>query len=172
MFRVLARIGVFNLFVLLIFTSYGYKVILEKNKNYKLIIVLLFLISLLEFYVPLRITFNTGIPNTISYIKDNIQQNDILAIYPSSKSREMLYWLTEYKKRFANPKDYVSLDGTFVSSKFTKELTTSQGLEYAKNRGIKYIVVFEDDITITDKNFFRNNITLESVFQNNEKFNL
>jgi len=163
MFRVLARMGVLILLIELIYTGFGYVYFLKilKSKLLKLksnqlgsllikkwsvtsfFILLPFItLSLMEFYVPITLTDVSTPPAVFTYIKNDTPKNSVIAVYPYGKTGDAVFWLSEYQRNLANPKDYVNLENGFSSSEFTKKLNTCEGLLNAKNSGINYLVYF------------------------------
>lgn len=172
MFRVLSRIGVFALFITLIFTGFGYKFIVNKFKIGKYYLFIFFSISLIEFFIPLKITYSSTVPNMYQYISNQLPSNSIISVYPESRTRDYLYWIPFIKRPFANPKDFVSTDGKFISSEFTKNLNTAMGIEYAKERGINYILIFEDELSTNTKIFLNNSPLLIKKYNSYDNYSL
>ncbi len=159
MFRVLSRMGVFILLVQLIFTGFGYISFLsfiEKRFNWRhlnfLAITPFFIISLMEFFIPLRLTDVSTPPKVFTYISQNTQEHEAIAVYPYSKNVETLFWTREHKRPFTNTRDLVRPEFGFDSKEFTAKLPSHEGILEAHNLGIDYLVYFP----IADKNMMEN----------------
>lgn len=182
MFRVLARMGIIVLLIELIYTGFGYKAFLEFIKNntnriksisFKkiiqskwqyvstVILIPFFILSLMEFYIPIKVTDITVSPKIYTYIKNNTDKDSIIAVYPGGRANDTLFWMREYQRTLINPKGYSNLDGSFNSEKFTKLLNTCDGLIDAKKLGVTHIVYFynEDKDESESKIFFNTNTT-------------
>lgn len=170
MFRVLTRLGVLILFLTLIFTGYGYEVILKyfppKNVKkylfYTLSVFLAFL-SLLEFYIPIKITNAKTPPAVYTYIKETDSQKSPIVVYPYSKTSEAVFWISTYNKPLINPRSYENLSTGFKSEDFTADLITLAGLEKARDLGAKYLVYFYEEDKYKNSLFFNNVNYLKEV---------
>ncbi|KKT84421.1 MAG: hypothetical protein UW82_C0022G0008 [candidate division WWE3 bacterium GW2011_GWC2_44_9] len=148
MFRVLARAGALILFLNLIFVGYGYEKLQDwlASKNIapsyaKASILLLVLISLAEFFIPLKLAYVGKAPQVYNYIA-SLPASTPIVVYPYSKTTEALFWLQYYKKPLINPRYYANKETDFNSEAFTKTLNTSEGLEKAQALGAVYLVYF------------------------------
>ncbi len=168
MFRAVARLGVLILFVLLIFSGSGYKLILNKinNKRFGIFVVsVLFIVSLVEFFVPIKLTNIGNPPLVYAYIKNNLPMGSPLVVYPYSETSEAIYWYREHKGALINPRQAVRLDYGFDSEDFTKSLTNCKGILEARNLGATYLVYFDgaDKDAKLNKDFFDNTRLLIKV---------
>jgi hypothetical protein len=167
MFRVLARAGVLILFLTLIFTGYGYRVLVKHGVT-KPVLAALMLFSIAEFFIPLKIT-HVGIPPKVyAYIGATDPLKSPVVIYPYNKTNEALFWMTAYNQPLINPKSYGDKKSGFVSEDFTNALNASGGLEKARQMGAKYLVYFYEDDRNVALDFFNNTDYLAKSTQFNE----
>ena len=153
MFRVLSRLGFFTTLFLLLFTGYGYQHMLQRLgtrlvKNSKVLAFILIpftAISLLEFYVPVRILNVTTPPEVYTYIRDQTPQDSVLAVYPFTKTTSALFYITHFQRRFINPAGFNRPEYGFDSNKFTDKLITCTGVLEARNLGATHILYFDLD---------------------------
>lgn len=149
MFRVLSRMGVLILFLTLIFTGYGYKILsdfmLKKNMGLatvRSVLVILTLFSIVQLYVPPKITHVGTPPKVYSYLGQTDSFKSPIVVYPYTKTNEAFFWLTAHQKALINPRFYSNKASNFESESFTNLLKTTRGLEQAKALGAKYLVYF------------------------------
>jgi len=102
---------------------------------------LLVLISLAEFFIPLKLAYVGKAPQVYNYIA-SLPASTPIVVYPYSKTTEALFWLQYYKKPLINPRYYANKETDFNSEAFTKTLNTSEGLEKAQALGAVYLVYF------------------------------
>ncbi|PIS22526.1 hypothetical protein COT50_01570 [candidate division WWE3 bacterium CG08_land_8_20_14_0_20_41_10] len=170
MFRVLARAGVLILFLTLIFTGYGYLAVVNlaiaKKIPRRLVqstLLFLALVSVAEFFIPLKIT-HVGIPPKVyAYIGATDPLKSPMVIYPYNKTNEAFFWLTVHKQPLINPRFYEDRKTGFVSEDFTNLLNTVRGLEKARNMGAKYLVYFYTDDAGESADFFATSPLLTRV---------
>ena len=104
-------------------------------------------------------------PKVFTYIRQNTQEHESLAVYPYSKNVETLFWMREHKRPFINTRDLVKPEFGFDSKDFTAKLTSCEGILEARNLGIDYLVYFP----VVDRNmmesyaFFDETPLLEKV---------
>lgn len=177
MFRVLARLGVLILFLTLIFTGYGYKVILNlgasgRTKRFLTYFATGFLVifSLVEFFVTIKIEKIDSSPQVYGYLSSIESGKFPIVVYPYSKTTEAIFWMSIYKQPIINPRGYVNFSTGFTSEDFTKRLNTLDGLEKAKNMGAKYLIYFYDEDKRNSAEFFANNPYLIKTKQFEEPF--
>jgi hypothetical protein len=119
----------------------------------------------MEFFVPIKITDVSTPPKIFTYIRQNTQQNQALAVYPYSKNVETLFWMREHQRPFTNTRDLRKPEFGFDSIEFTKKLPSCEGILEARNLGIDYIVYFPlvDGNMDTNMEFFDNTGLLTKV---------
>jgi hypothetical protein len=176
MFRVLSRIGVFILFLMLIFTCFGY--ISLKNwfikqgvsvKLAKVMLVPFVFLSISEFLIPVKITHISEPPAVYSYLKKSVATESPIVVYPYNKTSDAIFWLSEYRQPLINPRSYENVSANFYSEDFTEALNTDSGLEKAVDMGAKYLVYFYEVDERESMKFFDNNILLERIEKFEEK---
>lgn len=170
MFRVLSRMGVFILFLTLIFTGFGYlsliKYLKDKGIGKRLVYILiipLVIFSISEFFVPLKITHVSNPPKVYEHIKNSIQPESPVVVYPYNKTSDAIFWLGEYRQPLINPRSYENSETGFSSEEFTKFLNTEEGLQKAKNMGAKYLIYFYETDRNKNSTFFNNSDYIEVV---------
>ncbi len=182
MFRVLSRTGIFILFSLLILRGFGFIAIIEflkekfvsvKNKNMGnvvviVVLVLLTLFNLAEFYIPFRFTDLHTTPKVYTYIKEHLPKDSIIALYPYSKTSDAVYWFQYLDPILINP--LYKKRGDFNSAIFTKELPTSAGIQKAKEYGVDYVVYYYNE-DANEIDFFNNSPLLTLISDINEEAN-
>lgn len=119
------------------------KIILKKwNIMSFLIILPFFILSLMEFYVPIYFT-DVGTPPTVfTYIKNNTPKNAVLVTYPVNKAGDTFFWMREYQRALINPPGYNKPEVGYDFMKFTSSLITCKGILEAKNLGATYLVYY------------------------------
>jgi len=176
MFRVLSRIGVFILFLMLIFTCFGY--ISLKNwfikqgvsdKLAKVMLVPFVFLSISEFLIPVKITHISEPPAVYSYLKKSVTTESPIVVYPYNKTSDAIFWLSEYRQPLINPRSYENVSANFYSEDFTEALNTDLGLEKAVDMGAKYLVYFYEVDERESIEFFDNNILLKRIANFEEK---
>jgi hypothetical protein len=176
MFRVLARLGVVVLLIELIFTGLGYmavinwssaklaKIRLSLPQAYAgLAILPLFMFSLAEFFIPIKLTDVSTMPRVYQYIAAYTPENAVIAVYPYSETQNAFYWMGEYRRGLINPRFFVHQSPDFSSELFTKTLPSCIGINEARSLGVTHLIVFEGAIPVENR-------TAEMVFFNNSKF--
>jgi len=170
MFRVLARAGVLILFLTLIFTGYGYLALVNLSVTKKIprrviqsILWTLALLSVAEFFIPLKVAHVGTPPKVYAYIGATDPLKSPMVIYPYNKTNEALFWLTTYKQPLINPRFYEDRETGFVSEDFTNLLNTTRGLEKARNMGAKYLVYFYEDSKSESADFFADSLLLMRI---------
>lgn len=146
-FRVTARISVlvllFALMSLAQCIDYIYKNINFEFKKYvSIFIIILTFWTLAETYIPPKILIATNPPDVYKYLFENKPRETIFAVYPYGKSQEALFWLPVHQQYLLNPRGYIS--SQFDSSKFTKNLSTVEGIKNFKYLGGTYILVYKE----------------------------
>jgi hypothetical protein len=151
MFRVLSRIGVFTLLIWLIFVGFGYKKIYEylESKKFSVlriraIFLIIGLISMLEFFIPFKFVNASEIPEVYKFLRDNIETNQKIVIYPHSKNKEAYFWSKDHQNEILNITGSLhNVQGREISNiDFTKNLITCIGIVDAKNLGASYLIYF------------------------------
>jgi len=162
MFRVLARLGIIILLIELVFTGYGYVTFLDfiklKISSSKLrikrfllkkwgvvsffIILPFFILSLMEFYVPIYFTDVNTAPSVFTYVKNNTPTNAVLVTYPVNKAGDTFFWIREYKRALINPPGYNKPEDGYNFLDFTSNLITCKGILEARNLGATYLVYY------------------------------
>lgn len=172
MFRVTSRLGVFVLLLWLILVGFGYKVIfsyLRKREfsNLKIRIIFLFMvtISLLEFYIPPKFINFSDTPDVFRYIKENLNPEDKIVVYPHSKTKESLFWSKYYSKDLINTYGAAhNIDEKIITNvEFTENLTTCKGIYDAIGLGATFLVFFPNEAYINGDFSFISGI--EEVFR-------
>lgn len=170
MFRVLSRMGISILFLTLIFTGFGYlsliKYLKGRGKGKILAHVLMIpivIFSISEFLIPMKITYVSNPPKVYEYIKNSIQTESPIVVYPYHKTSDAIFWLGEYRQPLINPRSYENISTNFSSEYFTKELNTEGGLEKAVEIGAKYLVYFYENDKEESLKFFDNVPRLKRV---------
>ena len=143
MFRVLSRLGIVILLIELIYTGFGYLQIISRVKRYKAIIPVLVMVSLAEFYIPVKVTNLSTPPQVYEYLKSSEIEEAPIVVYPYSKTTEALYWVYYYNFPLVNPRGFEG------SEALTKSLTTCEGIKAAAELGARYLISFKDD-TVAD----------------------
>lgn len=160
MFRVLSRLGIIIFLLYLALVGFGYSQIfniLKKPTSY-LVVLILFLLSIGELYVPLKLTYVGTIPNSIYFLKNNISVDSVIATYPYNKANYVFFWQREHAKKIMNPKGYFDIQSNFDSEKFTKNLVTCEGVIKAIDLGMTHLVNYEPT-----EDFFENQKFLKLV---------
>ena len=152
MFRVLARLGVLILFLMLIFTGYGYELILRSAGSRRstrflsyILIIFLVVFSLAESFITIKITNVSASPKVYTYIGDTVLQKSPIVVYPYSKTTDAVFWISTYKQPLINPRFYEDTKTGFIAEDFTKNLNTTNGLNKAREMGAKYMVYFYEE---------------------------
>jgi hypothetical protein len=171
MFRVLARFGVYILAIELMFTGFGFVSLTNflerkfaKNKAWgAVILVPAITLSLMEFYIPIKITKVQTPPQVYTYIKNATAQNSVIAVYPENETTQAIFWTLYTRQPLSNPYQ-LSYNG-FSAGDFTKSLITNEGIEKAKQLGVNYLVYFKnkDKHVLVDQQFFDTNLNLIKV---------
>lgn len=175
MFRTLARTGSFVLFILLIFTGFGYVSLLDSIKNsinskYRNLVAVFsvsicFIVSLSEFYIPVKIYDASRAPKVYTYLLNKFGDKSPIAVYPYSKTNAALFWLPYYKKPLINPRFYSDSASGFNSEVFTKSLISCAGIDSARELGMKYLIVFDKDISEQEKASFDSFVKSNALVQ-------
>ena len=172
MFRVLTRLGVFILFLVLIFTGYGYKEILNLGSSYRnktvicyLLTIFFFIFSILEFFIPVKLTDVSQVPKVYQYLGSVTDSNNPVVVYPYNKTFGAAYWIDRYNKPLVNPRAQDDIKTGFISEEFTENLNTLVGIDKAKERGAKYLVYFYEVDAGANIDFFENVPNLTKVYQ-------
>jgi hypothetical protein len=147
MFRTLARFGIVILAIELIFTGYGYLALLETKKikfQYIkiLLVIVLFFISLAEFYIPFRITNISKPPALYEYLRDNTSSESSFVMYPSDPFPKVYFWSSIHQRQIINPQNYNYPEYGFFEKEFTKKIPTCTGVLESYNLGTDYIIHF------------------------------
>lgn len=176
MFRVLTRAGVLILFLTLIFSGYGYKILISFllgkgfRKRYAYIVtIFLLVLSVMEFYIPIKVTRVGTPPKVYTYLSKGRLIKSPIAVYPYNKTNESLFWMGVHQQPLINPKLYSNRDAGFTSENFTSLLTTPQGLEKAKVTGARYLVYFYEEDKYISSDFFSQTSYLAKVDKFQEK---
>lgn len=170
-FRVTTRASVLILLCLL----YILGLLVETTKklivNKKLYIVMLhivFILTLFETFIPLKITKYTDSPRVYSQLK-MISNKDYFAAYPYSLNNEAFFWVIEHENALINPRGYKAVN--FDSERFTKSLALDSGLEEMSSKGVKYLVVGKNISSIELAHFLASDtLTLQSETDNHLLF--
>ena len=155
MFRVLSRLGIVVLLIELVFTSLGYLRVYEALKRYRFMIVFLAMISLAEFYIPVRFTNLSAPPQAYEYLKTSGIESAPIVVYPYSKTTEALYWVYYHNFPLVNSRGFEN------SEALTKSLATCEGVRAAAELGARYLVSFQ---TTEDTNVDTKNLTKITEF--------
>lgn len=185
MFRVLSRMSGLVLFLTLIFTGYGYVVVenllVIKTPNHhkfrvnlvvtRLIFAILAFISVVEFFIPPKITHVGVPPKVYSYIEAASYIKSPVVVYPYNKTNQAIFWMTVYKQPLINPRTYENTSTSFISEEFTKLLNTTYGLENARRMGARYMVYFYTADGGESTNFFNQSEYLTKIneFEENDQ---
>ena len=181
MFRSLVRLGPLVFLCFILFTGYGYKNIYEslvanKNKLIKsfslVVLIILTLISIVEFYVPFRYTTYQEEPSVYKYIRNATEKESVIVLYPYNKSGEVTFWMRSYQRALVNPGGFSAPN--FDSQDFTEELITCAGLSEAKDLGADHLLFFKDIGSDKAKaiDFFENQLKSNILFEyKSEKIN-
>ncbi len=148
MFRVLTRLGTVILLIVLVPTAYTYKESITKIKEKKgvlvstLLILPIYAFSLAEFFVPIKLTDVSQMPEVFEYVKTQTPQDSVIAVFPYSRTNTAMFWIKDFQRAVVNPREFKDPKRGFNSENFTKELTKCEGLRSAAHLGVNYIVVF------------------------------
>jgi hypothetical protein len=181
MFRVLSRIGIYVLYLQLVFTGFGYLYIYEKFKNWNIkliysyfLLFILFSISVVEFYIPIKLTDISEIPAVYKYIKTNIPEESKIIFMPRNKSNEVLFWSKDFQREVISLERNHKIYNNLVSKDefINKYLYTCDGLKLIKEYGSNYFVYFfNSDINSELKLKFLNEMLIkdsEFLFTNQD----
>lgn len=173
MFRVTSRFGIVTLLFLLVFVLKAYELLDYKFKNKvasKLIILSIFLISLSEFYIPIKVSYFNEAPDAYVFAKENLKDAKNFMVYPPSKSSHALFWTKEFNKPLFNKYgNYYEIEGMKVdNSKFTNLLFECKYKNLFKS--VEYIFVYTSTLSKEEKLFFDKNFLL--VFEGYQALNL
>ncbi len=170
MFRVLARAGALIGFLILIFTGFGYLALINlatakkiPRRAIQLILLILGLFSVAEFFIPLKITHVGTPPKVYAFIGETDVLKSPMVIYPYNKTNGAYFWLTTHNQPLINPRMYENRETGFKSEDFTKLLNAPNGLEKAHDMGAKYLVYFYEDDKKESADFFSYSPLLEHV---------
>ena len=176
MFRSISRLSIVLLLYLLtifaIIIDYRFKQFDDKTKKVvKILIPILFLITVIEVFVPQNIKKTDTPAQIYTYINQYTKRNTKIAVYPYSKTNEAVYWLSVHKSELINPRGYEY--SNFNSEKFTKNMPTESGVNGLKETGVKYLIVFTN-IDISLINFFANSdkLLLEKKFDDSYLYSI
>ena len=127
-----------------------------KNWTFTSFLILLpvFTLSLMEFYVPVKVTNISTAPKVYSYINKETPSESVIAIYPYSKTNDGFFWMKEYQRPLINPKGHEASIFDFSSKDFTFDLNSCKGILEAYNLGTDYIVYFYKEDKAAAKDFF------------------
>ena len=172
MFRVTSRFGIISLLFALVFVLKGYELLEDKFKNKKIIkpfIFTLFFVSLLEFYIPIKVSYFNETPEAYVYAKDNLKDAKNFMVYPPSRSSHALFWTKEFNKPLINMYgNYYKVDGkTLDNSIFTKLIFECNYIHLFYN--VDYFFVHINLLSEEEKVFFNNTFT--TVFESNNNLN-
>jgi hypothetical protein len=163
MFRVIARLGIFTLLFWMVFVNYGYGFLIQKlklgNKKLSLYILLSFIltISLLEFYIPFKLTDVSKSPQIYSDLRIISDKADRFVVYPESKSTQAYFWKLEHQRYIVNFTNEHIIDGQIITNNtFTENIPSCNGIEILKKHNIKYLVVFKNEVEKKEKLEFLN----------------
>lgn len=149
MFRVLSRLSIFVLLIELILAGFGISNFIEKYpKCKKGILITVLVLSFMEFYIPLKFTDLSSIPQPYVYVKNNTLVNANIFIYPHSKLLESKYWKSEHNRNLVNVNKDVS---------YTESLLTCNGLNTIRD-STDYLIYFKN----ADNNYTNNILFLEN----------
>ncbi|OGC57921.1 hypothetical protein A3H26_00635 [candidate division WWE3 bacterium RIFCSPLOWO2_12_FULL_36_10] len=148
MFRSLSRLSiVLLLYLLTIFGTildYNYVLFSDRiRKLTKLFIPIIFIFTLFEVFVPQSVRKMDIPPNIYTYIGNNTQRIEKIAVYPYNKTNEAVFWIPVYKRELVNPRGYEF--SNYSSETFTKSIPTEKGLKTLNEMGINYLVIFKTE---------------------------
>lgn len=166
MFRVTARFGiVVYFFMLTLFATIVNYIYLKDTKTISKLKVLLFvtlisLVTFLETFVPVKIVSMNDSPRIYTYFHEATFPQSTFVVYPYSKTKDALLWLSVHQRGLVNPHSY--LKGDYDSEIITRELISSEGLRSA-NVLADFLVVYKD-IPKNELDFFLKNLNLIDEF--------
>jgi hypothetical protein len=164
MFRVTARLSIIILLCLLIALAYSVDFLCTKSDKWakflRFYMPLLFIVTLLETFVPVKISKVESPPNIYTYMQAQTSEGSKFAVYPYPLTREAFFWLPVHQRLLINPREYRY--GEFDSEKFTKNLNTIEGLQHLQELEADYLVVHKN-ILQEDLEFFLMSEKLELV---------
>ena len=109
-----------------------------------LICIVLFIVSLSEFFIPFKFTDISKTPDVYNFIKNNTNQNDKLVILPRGKFIEGFFWYKDHQREVLNiEKDHVYKTEKILKDDFFNKVAFScKGLEILQSYGASYFVYF------------------------------
>jgi len=172
MFRVLARMGILILLLQLIFTGFGYLQIHKFFQKYKapnfyffITSVFLFFVSVSEFYIPLKFTDISQMPDVYHYLKQNSNNEDKLVIFPRGKSLEGYFWSKDHGREVIIPERDHFINGKLVKKDdfYNQVAFTCEGLQLLKEYGASYLIYFYNSDTDSQSKISFLNKNLENL---------
>lgn len=172
MFRVIVRLGIFTLLFWMVFVNYGYDFLIQKlklgNKKIPLYLLLISIltVSLLEFYIPFKLTDVSKSPQIYSDLKVISDKEDKFVVYPESKSTQAYFWKLEHQRDIVNFTNEHIIEGQIVTNNtFTENIPSCKGIESLKKLNIKYLVVFKNEVEKKERlEFLNKNLKLISSY--------
>ncbi len=145
-FRVTARLGVVVHFLLLVVFAQTLQIIKEKGfvkeSVIKMMIPLLFIITLAETVIPVKVYKTDEPPEVYEYLGNKRNDYSKIAVFPYSKTDEGFLWLPVHKKLMVNPRGY--RNEQYVSEELTKKIPTDEGLMMIKDLGVNYLIIYKE----------------------------
>ena len=177
MFRVLSRLGIFILIIQLIFTGYGYINLIEilrfynvKTIYYYSVCLLIFSISLSEFFIPFKFTDTRQTPDAYSFLKDYSDPSYRLAVFPRGKYIESSFWSKDPKIDIVDlEKNHIVNSKKILKDAFYNHVAfTCEGLEILRSYGVSHILYFYNLDQNSEKKieFFNRNLDKINEFKN------
>ena len=144
MFRTLSRLGMVILPLFMIIAGYGYQYLFGLNKKYigVTIALLLFIFSIAEFIIPLKITPADYKAELFIKLNVDLPKEAVLALYPEEDANIVVFNINRLQRPLINPKGYVAPEFGFDAQNFTDNLPTCQGILEARNLGVTHILVY------------------------------
>lgn len=171
MFRTLTRLGILILPLIMIFSGYGYAYLFRSKKGI-LIATFLFIFSIAEFIVPIKITPADYKSSLFIQLDKDLPKDAVLAVLPDEDANIVVFNIDKLKRPFINPKGYNAPEFDFNSEQFTENLPTCKGILEARNLGVTHILVYgrENKLYEKQREFFRTSTLIGSSQQYPEEY--
>ncbi|HXK52626.1 hypothetical protein H6802_04285 [Candidatus Nomurabacteria bacterium] len=159
MFRSLVRLSELINIIVLIFAGYGllffnswadftiaakFPKMSERTRAFiiSLFVFVITVFAVSEKYIPLKVTKYSYPPSILSYIKENLPKDSVIAVYPFSNVNEYMFWISYTQRPIINPRGFGQGSFGFESDKFTENLVSCEGMQEAIDLGVGYVLVY------------------------------
>lgn len=144
MFRVTARFSPMILLLMLLIMAEIINVIhVYKPKFFRIFMPILLVVTLVETFVPFKITKYDKVPDPYVYMGTQQPMTIKYLVYPYSKSNESFFWLPDHKQCLMNVRGYNYEN--ISAEELTLKLFEPGMLEQAKTLGTTHILFYEPE---------------------------